>query len=109
MVLQWILLMLDLVNLMGFVNPANATNKILKIKYPVKPFGENPIVSTFHFKILDLAKSLSNASDADGFGTIRCRHKKYQPYIQIITAIGSMNTIDPNISTIFFVRNLAPA
>ena len=64
------------------------------------------MVSTFHFKILDLASSRSKASDAEGFGTIRCRHKKYQPYIQIITAIGSINTIEPNISTIFFVRNL---
>ena len=89
--------------------PANATNKILNIKYPVKPLGENPIVSTFHFNILDLASSRSKASDADGFGTIKCHHKKYQPYIQIITAIGSINTIEPNISTIFFVRNLAPA
>ena len=35
-------------------------------------------------------------SEAEGLGVIRCRHMKYQPYIQVSTAIGIMKTRLPN-------------
>ena len=35
------------------INATNAIIRILNKKYAEKPFGEKPIVSTFHFTIFD--------------------------------------------------------
>ena len=91
------------------MRPAKVTSNILKMKYPVKPLGEKPMVSTFHFKIRDFANNLSTESEADGFGTIKCRHMKYQLYIHVMTAIGIMNTNEPNMSIIFLALKLTLA
>ncbi len=63
------------------------------------------MVSTFHLSARDFINSRSRLSDADGFGTIKCRQRKYQPYIQVMIAIGAMKITAPTISITFLVRN----
>ena len=78
-------------------------------KYPLKPLGEKPMVSTCQRRARAWWTRRSNVSDAEGFGTIRWRHRKYQPYIQVRTAMGIMNSSEPTISMTFFVRNFTTA
>ena len=47
--------------------------------------------------------TLAQRVAVEGFGTIRCRHMKNQPYIHVNTAIGIMKIRLPAMSMIFLV------
>ena len=46
----------------------------------------------------------SNSTEAEGPGITRCRHMKYQPYIQMMTAVGIMKMTAPTMSITRLVR-----
>ena len=85
-------------------HPSKGHKQDLKEEISVKPIGLNPMVSTFQRTARALRSRRSMVSDADGFGVIWCRHIKYQPYIQMIMAVGIMKMSEPNISMRRLVR-----